>query len=133
LDKTQFAGLTSIGQINIPVHDLDRAVAFYREQLGLNFLFRVEKLAFFDCGGVRLLLEIPEAEAFDHPSSILYFKVPDLHAAYETLQARGVAFVASPELVARMPDHELWMAFFEDGEGNTMALMAEVGRAQIPA
>ncbi len=78
MDSAHHPLLSAIGQINIPVQDLDRAVAFYRDRLGLDFLFRVGKLAFFNCGGVRLLLEVPENPAFDHPASILYFKVADL-------------------------------------------------------
>ena len=119
-------GLTQIGQIGVNVRDLDRAVAFYRDALGLRFLFATPALAFFDCAGVRLMLSLPEQASFDHPSSILYFTVADLQAAYDTLTARGVAFVDEPHLIARMPDHELWMAFFNDTEGNMHGLMCEV-------
>jgi methylmalonyl-CoA/ethylmalonyl-CoA epimerase len=119
--------LTQVGQIAIPIHDLDRAVAFYRDALGLPLLFQVPpKLAFFDCGGVRLMLSLPEDPEFDHPASILYYKVEDIHAAHATLRDRGVEFRGEPHLVAKMPDHELWMAFFRDPEGNTGALMAEM-------
>lgn len=118
-------GLSQIGQIAVTVHDVDRAVAFYRDVLGMRLLFQVPNMAFFDCGGVRLMLAVPEPE-HDHPSSILYYKVADIQAAYETLSGRGVAFVDKPHLVARMPDHELWMTFFKDAEGNTLALMSEV-------
>lgn len=119
-------GLTRLGQIAVTARDLDRATAFYRDTLGLPFLFRAPNLAFFDCAGVRLMLGIPEGAAFDHPSSILYFTVGDLDAAYAALAARGVTFTDRPHLVATMPDHELWMAFFTDTEGNTLALMSEV-------
>lgn len=119
-------GLTRLGQIAVTARDLDRATAFYRDTLGLPFLFRAPNLAFFDCAGVRLMLGIPEGAAFDHPGSILYFTVGDLDAAYAALAARGVAFTDRPHLVATMPDHELWMAFFTDSEGNTLALMREV-------
>ena len=119
-------GLSQIGQIAVVVHDLERAVAFYRDALGVPLQFRVPHLAFFDCAGVRLMLSAPEKPEHDHPGSILYFKVADLHGAHATLQSRGVSFIDAPHLIARMPDHELWMAFFEDSEGNTLALMSEV-------
>jgi methylmalonyl-CoA/ethylmalonyl-CoA epimerase len=118
--------LTTIGQIATAVKDLDRAVAFYRDQLGMRFLGQVPPgLAFFDCNGVRLMIEVPPDPEFDHPGSILYFKVEDIQASYADLKARGVEFRDEPHLVAKLPDHELWMAFFRDGEGNTLALMHE--------
>jgi len=118
--------LSTIGQIATAVKDLDRAVAFYRDKLGMRFLFQVPPgLAFFDCGGVRLMIEVPPDKEFDHPGSVLYFKVTDIDAAYGDLKARGVDFRDAPHLIAKMPDHELWMAFFRDGEGNTLALMHE--------
>ncbi|PYQ59970.1 MAG: glyoxalase, partial [Acidobacteria bacterium] len=101
-----------IGQIAVVVQDLDRAVAFYRDTLGLRFLFQAPpKLAFFDCGGVRLMLDVPEEEEFKHASSILYYKVDDIQATWATLRDRGVEFRDEPHMVARMPDHELWMTF----------------------
>lgn len=119
--------LTQIGQIAINAKDIDRAVAFYRDTLGMRFLFQAPpKLAFFDCGGVRLMLDVAEKPEFDHPASIVYYKVDDLNASYETLIARGVSFEHTPSLVARMPDHELWMAFFRDSEGNLLGMMNEV-------
>jgi len=124
--ETRTLGLAQIGQVAVNVHDLERAVAFYRDTLGMQFLFQVPNMAFFDCDGVRLLLSIAEQPEFDHPSSIIYFKVNDLDAAFTTLSGRGVAFADKPHLIARMPDHELWMAFFRDSEGNTLALMSEV-------
>jgi methylmalonyl-CoA/ethylmalonyl-CoA epimerase len=124
-----FDGLSQIGQINVRVHDLARATAFYRDQLRVKFLFDVPNMAFFDCAGVRLLLALPEGEGSDHNSSILYFKVDDIHDATEALRARSVKITSEPHLIAHMPDHDLWMSFFEDSEGNTMALMAEVREA----
>ena len=118
-------GLSQIGQIVINVHDSARAVAFYRDQLGMKFLFGAGQLAFFDCGGVRLMLTTPEKPEFDHPSSILYFKVANIQQAHATLSQRGVKFEDAPHLIARMPDHELWLAAFTDTEGNTMAVMEE--------
>ena len=120
-----FKGLDALGQIQVPVQDLTRAVSFYKEQLGLSFLFQVERMAFFDCDGLRLMLGLPESEAYDHPSSILYFRVDDIEDSQQALQSNGVAFMGDPHLVAKMPDHDLWMSFFQDSEGNTMALMSE--------
>lgn len=118
--------LSTIGQIAMPVRDLLRAIEFYRDRLGMELLFQAPPgLAFFRCGGVRLLVEVPSEKEFQHPGSILYFTVDDIEAAHADLQRRGVTFRGEPHLVARMPDHELWMAFFDDGEGNTLALMHE--------
>lgn len=119
--------LDRIGQIAIRAKDLARAVRFYRDTLGMRFLFDVPNLAFFDCGGVRLMLSPPE-EGFDHPGSVLYYKVADLPATYAALKKRDVAFIDEPHVIARMPDHDLWMAFFRDSEDNTLALMSEVPR-----
>lgn len=119
--------LSRIGQVAMPARDIARAVAFYRDMLGLRLLFEAPpKLAFFDCGGVRIMLAEPEGEARFQPGSILYYVVDDLSAAHSTLQARGVTFIHPPQKVATMPDHELWMAFLPDSEGNTVGLMSEV-------
>jgi methylmalonyl-CoA/ethylmalonyl-CoA epimerase len=118
-------GLGRIGQIALTITDLDRAVAFYRDKLGVRLLFQVPKLAFFDCGGVRLMLG-PAEKSGEQFSSVIYFRVDSIQAAYETMSARGVAFEAAPHLVAKMPDHELWMAFFRDPDRNLLALMCEV-------
>jgi methylmalonyl-CoA/ethylmalonyl-CoA epimerase len=118
--------LTQIGQIAINVRDLQRAVAFYRDMLGMRFLFQAPGgLAFFDVGGVRLMLGVAEKPEFSHPASVLYYNVLDIGGAYETLTGRGVTFLDEPHLIARMPDHELWMAFFRDSEENVLALMEE--------
>lgn len=123
--------LSRIGQIAVTAHDLDRAVRFYRDTLGMRFLFQAPpKLAFFDCGGVRLLIEEPQRAEFDHPASIIYYKVDDIQQACATLLDRGVTFDAPPQLIAKLPDHDLWMAFFHDSEGNTLALMSEVREAK---
>ena len=118
--------LSTIGQVAINARDITRATAFYRDTLGLRFLFSAGTMSFFDCDGVRLMLGVASAPEYDHPSSILYFKVADITVTYATLSDRGVPFKGTPHLVARMPDHELWMAFFDDTEGNTLALMSEV-------
>jgi len=122
-------GSARLGQVSINVHDIGRATAFYRDKLGLPFLFAAGQLAFFDCGGVRLMLSPPEKKEFDHPSSVLYFTVPDIKAAHSQMLAAGVQFEDEPHLLARMPDHDLWMTFFHDSEQNLLALMSEVRRA----
>jgi len=121
--------LSRIGQIAIVVKDVDRATAFYRDILGMRFLFAYPGLAFFDCDGVRLMLSKAEKPEFDHPSSVLYFRVPDIQAAYQGLRARQVKLEDEPHIVARMPDHDLWMCFFRDPDENVFALMAEVSKA----
>ena len=118
--------ITSIGQIAINVKDPARATAFYRDVMGLKFLFNAGTLNFFDCGGIRLMLTLPEKPEFDHPGSILYFKVGDLRATHERMKTAGAKFEDEPHLIARMPDHELWMCFFRDSEGNLLGLMSEV-------
>jgi methylmalonyl-CoA/ethylmalonyl-CoA epimerase len=119
--------LQSVGQISIRTKDLPAAIAFYRDQLELAFLFEAgPALAFFMCGDVRLMLSVPESAEFDHPSSTIYFKVDDLDAAYEELRGRRVPFDDEPHLIANMPDHELWMAFFRDPDRNLHGLMAEI-------
>lgn len=120
------SALTRIGQIAINVHDVDRATTFYRDVLALPLLFRAGQLSFFDCGGVRLMLSPAEKPEFDHPSSILYFQVADIHAAFHRLQSAGAKFEDHPHLIARMPTHELWMTHFRDSENNLLALMSEV-------
>ena len=118
--------LAQIGQIAVPVAEITRAVAFYRDTLGMRFLFQFGNLAFFDCAGVRLLLDVPEKPEFNQHSSVIYYKVADIQAAYETLGSRGVSFEEKPHLIAKMPDHDLWMAFFRDPDQNMLALMSEV-------
>ncbi len=124
--------VSTIGQIAVPVKDLDRAVGFYRDVLGLRFLFQAPPgLAFFDAGGVRLLIERPLEQEFAHHSSVIYFKVDDIQAMHREMRERGVAFRDAPHLIAKLPDHDLWMAFFSDNEGNTHALMSEVRLATL--
>lgn len=120
---------SSIGQIAVTVTGLDRAVAFYRDTLGMKFLFQVPNLAFFDCDGVRLMLS-HSAKPFETDGFVVYFKVPEIQQARRALAERGVAFEAEPHLVARMPDHDLWMAFFRDPDRNLLAMMAEAPRVQ---
>jgi methylmalonyl-CoA/ethylmalonyl-CoA epimerase len=120
-------GLSHIGQIAVPVADIDRAIAFYRDTLGMRFLFQAPPgLGFFDCSGVRLMLDAPAKAQAGNQSSVIYYKVPDIQAAFEALSARGVTFEAKPHLIAKLPDHDLWMAFFRDPDDNLLALMSEV-------
>lgn len=118
--------LGPIGQIALPARDIERATAFYRDSLGLPLLFRAGHLSFFDCGGVRLMLAPPETPEAAQVGSVLYFRVDDIQSSCRTLSDRGVRFMRQPHLVARMPDHELWMAFFRDSEANILAVMSEV-------
>lgn len=120
-------GLAQIGQIGITVTDLDRSIAFYRDTLGMKFLFRAPNLAFFDCAGIRLMLGLPEAngEAF-HP--IIYFRVDDIQSSVDTLSRRGITFETKPTLVAKLEKHDLWLAGFRDPDKNVIELMSEVQR-----
>ena len=121
--------ITRLGQIQMRAHDVERAAEFYEEVLGLKLLFKAPPgLAFFDCGGVRLMIDRPEKPEFDHPGSVLYFSVPDIQAAHAALKVKNVRFEDAPHLIARMPDHDLWMTFFRDSEDNLLALMSEVKR-----
>jgi len=118
-------GLSRIHQISMRVHDVDRAVRFYRDALGLPFLFAAPpRLAFMDCNGVRLMLSTPEP-GFDHPGSVLYFAVDDIAQMHESLVSRGVVFRTKPHKIATLADREVWLADFDDSEGNTLALMSE--------
>ena len=122
--------LSRIHQISMRAHDIGRAVSFYRDALRLPFLFEAPpRLAFFDCAGVRLMLSTPEPD-FDHPGSVLYFFVEDIHQAHAALVLRGVSFKSQPHKIATLADREVWLADFEDTEGNTLAIMAEPRIAQ---
>jgi catechol 2,3-dioxygenase-like lactoylglutathione lyase family enzyme len=124
----QTFGLGAIGQIAQVVDDVEAATAFYRDRLGMRFLFAAPGLAFFDCGGVRLMLSRADSPEFDHPGSVLYFRVDDVHAAHAALRARDVAFIDAPHVVHRAADYDLWMTFFRDPDDNVLALMAEQRR-----
>jgi predicted enzyme related to lactoylglutathione lyase len=120
-------GLSTIVQIAVNVHDVDRAVEFYRDTLGMKLLFTAPpNLAFFDCDGIRLMLSPPAKPEFDHPSSIIYFKVADIQEATRILTERGVQFEEQPGFVANMGTYDLWLAAFRDSENNILAMMSEV-------
>jgi methylmalonyl-CoA/ethylmalonyl-CoA epimerase len=126
-------GVSRIGQIAITVEDLPRAIAFYRDVLGLRFLFEAPPaMAFFDCGGVRLMLSLPEetgSHAGQRFGAILYYAVDDIQQAAAALTARGVVFEQLPHIVARLPQADLWMAFLRDPDGQMLAIMREAPRA----
>jgi methylmalonyl-CoA/ethylmalonyl-CoA epimerase len=124
MDSAAF-GLSTIGQIALTVTDVPRAIAFYKDTLGLKLLFEMPAMGFFDCGGVRLMLSGSE-KAGESDRSVIYFKVPDIHEAWRELMARGITAEREPHLIARMADYELWMAFFRDPDRNLLALMCEV-------
>ena len=118
-------GLGAIGQIALHVSDVDRAERFYRDTLGLPLLFRFGNLAFFDCAGLRLMLEGGHESTGKRDQFCIYFRVTGIEAAVAALRLRQVYFEREPQLIARMPDHELWMAFMHDPDGNPLALMEE--------
>jgi methylmalonyl-CoA/ethylmalonyl-CoA epimerase len=121
--------LRRVHQISITVQDLERAIGFYRDTLGLPLLFQAPPgLAFFDCGGVRLMLSRPEQGDEGHGTSIVYYSVDDIHEAHATLTSRGARFVEGPHVVARLADHDVWMAICRDSEDNFVGLMSEVRR-----
>src|SRR5579862_9617507 len=113
-----------IGQIAVVCQDVARATAFYRDVLGIRFLFAAgPSLSFFDAGGTRLMLAPPEPEV--KGTSVLYFFVTGIEAMKEALAAKGVMFIREPHMIAKMPDHELWLSEFRDSENNVLALMEE--------
>jgi methylmalonyl-CoA/ethylmalonyl-CoA epimerase len=125
--------LSQIGQIALPVADVDRAEAFYEKVIGLRKLYRFGDLSFFDCAGVRLLLDKPHDAADVKPQGCIYFRCADIALAAAELTRRGVTFTSRPHLIARMDDHDLWMAFFADPDGHTLAIMQEAPKGYVPA
>jgi predicted enzyme related to lactoylglutathione lyase len=117
---------SDIGQIAITVSDVDKAVVFYRDVLGLKFLFSAgPNLAFLAAGSVRLMLSTPQGAGTVGKNSLLYFKASDIAATHAAIVARGATGERAPQLAARMPDHELWLAFIRDPDGNLVGLMEE--------
>ena len=125
-------GIGQIGQIALPVADVDRAEAFYGNVLGLRRLYRFGDLTFFDCAGVRLLLEKTPDAAGVTRGSVIYFRCAEIALAVNELRERGAAFDDAPHLIARMDDHDLWMCFFRDPDGHTLALMQEAPKGYSP-
>ncbi|MEA2906874.1 MAG: hypothetical protein QOI12_4261 [Alphaproteobacteria bacterium] len=124
--------LSHIGQIALAAGDVDHAEAFYGTTLGLRKLYRFGDLVFFDCAGVRLMIEKARAPEDVARASVIYFRCADIALAVGELEARGVSFSAKPHLIARMDDHDLWMAFFTDPDGHTLALMQEAPKGYTP-
>lgn len=125
--------LNQIGQIALPVSDVDRSEAFYETVIGLRKLYRFGDLSFFDCAGVRLLLEKTHDGSRPRNAGCLYFRCADIALAVAELGRRGLVFTHAPHLIARMDDHDLWMAFFEDPDGHTLAVMQEAPKGYAPA
>jgi predicted enzyme related to lactoylglutathione lyase len=118
--------LSEILQVSITVSDLDTALPFYRDVLGLKFLFSPsQNLAFLAAGSVRIMLSTPQGAGVVGKNSILYFKVTDISATYAALVERGAREERPPQLTAKMPDHDLWAAFIKDPDGNLIGLMEE--------
>jgi catechol 2,3-dioxygenase-like lactoylglutathione lyase family enzyme len=125
--------LSQIGQIGLPVTDTDRSEAFYEQVIGLRKLYRFGDLSFFDCAGVRLFLDkVHDPDKF-RPQGCIYFRCADIALAVSELEKRGVAFTHPPRLIAKMDDHDLWMAFFEDPDGHTLAVVHEAPKGYAPA
>lgn len=118
--------LLSIGQISVPVHNLEQATEFYQNVLRLDLIFEVPgMMSFFECGGIRLVLSVPTSAEYDHPSSLIYYRVDNIDQAAKTLKSKQVEFLQDPHAVGRMGDKEVWMAFFKDPDGNVLAIMEE--------
>ena len=125
--------LNQIGQIAVAVTDVDRAEAFYGEVMGLRKLYRFGDLSFFDCAGVRLFLDKVKDPANFRPQGCIYFRCADIALAVKELERRGVSFVHPASLIAKMDDHDLWMAFFNDPDGHLLAIMQEAPKGYAPA
>jgi methylmalonyl-CoA/ethylmalonyl-CoA epimerase len=130
VDTVNDLSQATVAQLLIPVSDLEKAVPFYRDTLGLPFLFTAPpQMSFFQCGTVRLLVGVPTEGEVAQRGSAIYFKVADIHAVHSQLAERGVKFVAEPHLVHKAATYDLWLAEFKDPDGNTLALMSEVPKA----
>jgi methylmalonyl-CoA/ethylmalonyl-CoA epimerase len=123
---TKEVGIQYVGQIAIAVTDIKAATDFYQNKLGLKLLFEVPSgLAFFDCGGTRLMLTTKKGDDQDHKTSVIYYRVKEINSAAKALTGNGVTFIQEPQMAAKMPDHELWIAFFRDPDGNLIGIMDE--------
>lgn len=127
MESAKTFGLSAIAQVALTVHDIARAASFYRDTLGVPFLFEAPDMVFFQAGDVRLLLGLPEKQTGEH-SSVVYFKVDDMNVAYRALSNRGVAFTHEPRIVHRGQKTDVWLAHFEDPDHNQLALMSETPR-----
>lgn len=116
-----------IGQIAIAISDLKKSIVFYQDVLGLELLFEVPSgLAFFNCGGTRLMLTTLQGKEEDHNTSAIYYKVSDIHNTTALLKNKGVKFEREPQLAAKMEDHDLWIGFLRDPDNNLVGIMAEL-------
>jgi methylmalonyl-CoA/ethylmalonyl-CoA epimerase len=125
--------LNQISQIALPVVDTDRAEAFYEKVIGLRKLYRFGDLSFFDCAGVRLLLDKVRDRLEFRPQGCIYFRCADIALTVAELERRGITFTDRPHLIAAMDDHDLWMAFFNDPDGHTLAVMQEAPKGYTPS
>ena len=125
MDSTEPRG-PKIGQIALTVNNMDAAVEFYRDVIGLPFLFEMQSMVFFDCSGVRIMLSLPENDVKPSTATIVYFDVVDIHVAFEQMKGHNVNFLQEPHMIADLGVYQLWMAFFNDLDGNTLALMSEM-------
>lgn len=124
-------GINSIGQIAIAVSDIKKATEFYRDKLELDLLFEVPSgLAFFDCGGVRLMITEQNGDMKDHHTSVIYYRVEDIQATTDALKSNGIVFTREPQMAVKMPDHELWIGFLRDPDENLIGIMSEVPLAE---
>lgn len=118
--------LAEIGQIALTVKDVSAALPFYRDTLGLEFLFSpAPTLAFLKAGSVRIMLSTPQGAGTVGANSILYFRVNDIETAYAAIVKRGASGERPPQAAAKLPDHELWLGFIRDPDGNLIGLMEE--------
>jgi predicted enzyme related to lactoylglutathione lyase len=118
--------VSAIGQVAITVSDVDKALTFYRDILGLQFLFAPgSELAFLKAGDVRIMLSTPQGAGKVGANSILYFKALDIEKTHTAMVERGATNERAPQLAAKMPDHELWLSFLRDPDGNLVGLMEE--------
>ena len=122
---TDTFGLNKIQQIAIGVNNLEKSTAFYRDQLGMQFLFDAGHMSFFNCNGLRFMLTTLK---HNDANSLIYFDVPDIQIAFNTLKSRGVSFDDEPHTVHETDTMALWMAFFKDSEGNLLAIASEVSK-----
>lgn len=127
-ENSEFA-LSDLGQIALRVQDLEASTTYYRDRLGMSFLFQAPPaLAFFQCGSVRLMLSAernPEEAPPPPSSTVLYFRVSNIEETHRVLDRRGVTFLSSPQCIHRTEEGELWMAFFKDPDQHPLAIMAE--------